>query len=284
MSTTQVVEGFSVINRSLLYTSLMLAPAQFLSGIGSNCPSNLGFLAYNYYTQIAWYKAVRDRELHALSLLPVHFNVVYALTYLGGVTAGNIYMGLLQCAGTAGVLILNTYSAWTSWKTNQPEGYGTYEFFFFGWRTLSPGWHKFLMVWQIGDSIIAFAAIMWGLSLCTNAVSMRWDRQIKWWYKYAAIPAGALVMMLFSWPLVMWTELIVKRNHIESDTDMIAVWLFVAQVVAMVAPSCGIFSRKSETSGSENHGLSFFAPRRMFGGILPGSKNGQGADTAPSSV
>lgn len=45
-------------------------------------------------------------------------------------------------------------------------------------------------------------------------------------------------MLLFCWPLILWTELIVQRNRIESETDMIAVWLFVAQCVAMLAPSC----------------------------------------------
>ncbi|EAW11022.1 uncharacterized protein ACLA_066580 [Aspergillus clavatus NRRL 1] len=285
MSVNQVVEGFSLTNRCLLYTSLMLAPAQFLSGIGSNCPSNLGFLAYNYYTQIAWYKAVRDRELHALSLLPVHFNVVYALTYLGGVTSGDIYMGLLQCAGTAGVLALNTCSAWTSWKTNLPEGDGSYQFFFFGWRTLSPGWRKFIMVWQIGDSIIAFSATLWGLSMCISAITLHWERKIKWWYKYAAIPAGALVMMFFAWPLVMWTELIIARNHIESDTDMVAVWLFLAQVVAMIVPSCGGRFRKREGSGHENPELSsFFTAGRMLGGLFRGPKGDQKPDMVSSGA
>lgn len=233
-----VVQGFSPTNRWLLYTSVMLAPAQFLSGIGSNCPSNLGFLAYNYYTQIAWYRAVRNKQLHALSMLPAHFNIVYFFTYWGGVTSGNIYMGVLQGLGTAGVLILNTVSAWESWASNLEEGYGVYQFFFFGWRTLTPGWRKFFLCWQISDSMFALAGVVVDVMLPIAAIEKGWDREVERWYKYPAVPAGAVVMLLFFWPLILWTELIVQRNRIESETDMIAVWLFVAQCVAMLVPSC----------------------------------------------
>ncbi|KFY45458.1 hypothetical protein V494_00954 [Pseudogymnoascus sp. VKM F-4513 (FW-928)] len=122
MSTITIVDGFSLTNRWLLYASFMLAPAQFYSGLGNNCPSNIGFLAYNWYTQIIWLRAIRAHELHALSLLPVHFNLLFVFTYLGGVTSGNLYMGIFLGLGTAGVIILNTVAAWTSWATNQPEG------------------------------------------------------------------------------------------------------------------------------------------------------------------
>src|SRR4051812_32092244 len=99
MSTIQVIPGFSLTNRWLLYTSMMLAPAQFVSGLGSNCPSNIGFLAYNWYTQIQWYQASRSKDMHALSLLPVHFNGIFIFTYLGGISSGNYYMGAILGLG-----------------------------------------------------------------------------------------------------------------------------------------------------------------------------------------
>lgn len=246
----QVVAGFSLTNRWLLYTSFMLSPAQFISGIGSNLPTNIGFLAYNWYTQIQWYRAVRNKELHALSLLPVHFNLIYAVTYIGGVTSGNLFMAIILGAGSAGVLILNTVSAWVSWSTNQPEGFDEYQFFFFGWRNLTRGWHKFILVWQIGDSIFTCASVLIAIYTAIQSVFMDNDESastfIPWRgkstndiskYKYPVILVGAVVMMVGGWPLILWTELIVQRNHIDSDTDMVAVWLFVVQVVAMILPS-----------------------------------------------
>lgn len=143
MSASQVVQGFSLTNRWLLYASMMLAPAQYAGGLGNNIPTNFGFLAYNWYTQVQWYQAVKAKELHALSLLPIHFNVMYAFSYFGGISSGNIFMSILLGLGTVGVLLLNTIAAWVSWATNQPEGFGEYQFFFFGWRTLSHGWHIF---------------------------------------------------------------------------------------------------------------------------------------------
>jgi hypothetical protein len=236
MSTVQTIPGFSLTNRCLLYVSFLLAPAQFISGLRSNYPSNLGFLAYNLYTQIAWYEAAKGKQLHALSLLPVHFNLIYAITYLGGVTSGNIIMALLLGFGTAGVSVLNTMAAWTSWATNQPEGFGVYQFFFFGWRTLSPGWHKFILLWQIFDSIAAFSSLFAAIGIAIEVATL--DEEPPWYLRYRAIPIGAVVMLLGGWPIILWTELIVARNHIESTIDMIAVWLFVAQVGAMLIPSC----------------------------------------------
>jgi len=249
MSVVQIIPGFSLTNRWLLYTSLMLAPAQFVSGLGSNCPSNIGFLAYNWYTQIQWYWAIQGKQIHALSLLPVHFNAIYTISYLGGVTSGNIFMGLILGLGTAGVLTLNTVSAWTSWVTNQPEGFGVYQFFFFGWRTLDDGWHKFILLWQIGDSIAALVCVVVAIGLAIAAAEGDDDEIIDMvpfatrkrdiaWARYPAIPLGAVAMLVFEWPVILWTELIVARNQIESATDMVAVWLFVAQVVAMMIPPC----------------------------------------------
>lgn len=249
----EVVAGFSLTNRWLIYASVMLAPAQFASGLGSNLPTNLGFLAYNIYNQIVWYWAVKGQQLHALSLVIVHLNMVYALTYLGGITAGNIFMALFLGLGTASLLVLNTISAWTSWATNQTDGFGVYQFYFFGWRTLDDGWHKFIMVWQIGDSIFAFVGVCAAIVLAiwislidddefskkriplADRLSAPLDA-----LRYPLIPIGAAIMLLFCWPLILWTELIVARNNIESDIDMIAVWLFVAQVGTMLIPSCSI--------------------------------------------
>lgn len=246
---SQVVDGFSLTNRWLLYTSIMLSPAQFISGIGSNLPTNIGFLAYNWYTQIQWYQAVQRHELHALSLLPVHFNLIYAITYMSGVSCGNLFIALILGAGTAGVLILNTVSAWASWSNNLPQGFGDYQFFFFGWRTLDEGWHKFFLVWQIGDSVFTCASVLLVFHTAMKTVFMDDENVsavIPWRgssisgiskYKYPVILAGAAIMLVGSWPLILWTELIVQRNHIESDTDMVAVWLFIAQVIAMILPS-----------------------------------------------
>lgn len=75
-------------------------------------------------------------DIHALSLILPHFNFLYALSYLGGVSSGNAVMGALLGLGTAAVIVLNTVSAWTAWAVYQPQGYDVYQFFFFRWRTL----------------------------------------------------------------------------------------------------------------------------------------------------
>lgn len=236
----------------------MLAPAQFISGIENNCPSNIGFLAFNWYTQVRWYQAIKAKELHALSLLPVHFNLILAVTYLGGVSSGNVFMAALLGFGTAGVIVLNTVASWTSWATNLPEGFGEYRFFFFGWRTLNAGWHKFFLCWQIADSMcalgcfIAAIGIAFGiLTIPTTNDSNSHEKKpwfAMWYIKYPAIPLGAIAILICFWPLILWTELIVARNHIESETDMIAVWLFVAQVGAMIVPSCSSCGKRLKSS------------------------------------
>jgi hypothetical protein len=232
-----VIPGFSLTNRLLLYASLLLTPAQAESGVGSNCPSNIGFLAYNWYTQYAWYVAIKHKQLHALSLLPVHFNLIYAITYLGGITSGNICMGAILGFGTAGLLIFNTVAAWTSWATNLPEGYGVYKFFFFGWRTLTPGWRTFILLWQITDTLGAITSAFLSISI---AMSIEDDDDLEdapqWWNLCLSIILGPPLMLFWTWPLILWTELIIARNHIESQTDNVAVWLFVAQAVAMLLP------------------------------------------------
>jgi len=236
----QTVQGFSLTNRWLLYASIMLSPAQFISGLKSNFPGNFGFLAYNRYTQISWYQAVKANQLGPLSLLPVHFNTIYSISYLGGVSSGNMVFGVLLGLGTAGVMCVNNAAAWESWISNQPDGFGQYEFYFYGWRTLTPGWHKFIMVWNISDTLelVTFAVIAIVLAVIVAALDdeSELDDWTQWFVRYLAIPVGAIAMLLISWPLIMWVELIYARNHIQSDTDMIAVWLFVAQVVLMLIP------------------------------------------------
>ncbi|KAI5782383.1 hypothetical protein DFH27DRAFT_579260 [Peziza echinospora] len=241
MSTNIIVPGFSLLNRWLLYTSAMLSPAQFASGWKSNCPSAIGFLAYNWYTQIQWYRAVKAKQLHALAMLPVHYNTICCFTYLGGIPSGNYPMAVLLGLGSAGLMILNNISGWVSYVTGQVEGYGVFRFYFFGWRTLSPGWHKFFLLWQISDSLeTAVCAVLAVGGAIAAVYASKDDDEEYWWAKYPLIPIGAAVMMFIMWPLVMWTELVVASNHIDSATDWVAVWLFIAQVATMIVPSCGL--------------------------------------------
>ena len=234
-----VIQGFSTTNRWLLYASLMFSPAQALSGMNSNSPTGVGFLAYNVYQQYTWYIAARDKQLHALSMLPVYLNMAYSLTYLFGVPSGNVVFGALQGLGTAALVIMNNITAWTSWKTNMPEGYGVYRFYFFGWRTLSKGWRSFFVGWQISDtieSVIAvIAALALGFVLPWKPLSKKtWDDFVVW--RDTALIWGSLAVLVLVWPLILWTELIVKENNIVSETDMISVYLFIAQIVALVGP------------------------------------------------
>lgn len=240
----QIAPGFSLTNRWLLYTSYFLAPAQFVSGLNSNCLSNFGFLIFNWYTQIQWYQLMSSKEeIHAISLILPHFNLLYAVSYLGGVTSGDILLGVPLGLGTAGVMILNTVAAWKAWAVHQSPGYGVYQFFFFGWRTLTKGWHHGLFLpWQIFDTILALVCVISACVLGFFAPLNFRDKElerVEWWDKYPAIPVGAVSMLIGGWPLILWTELIVSRNHLESETDMTAVWLFVAQVAALLIPSCG---------------------------------------------
>ncbi|RMZ90160.1 hypothetical protein DV736_g2627, partial [Chaetothyriales sp. CBS 134916] len=233
MTVAEVISGFSLTNRMLLYTSVLLAPAQFVSGIKNNCPSNLGFLAYNWYTQLQWYQAVDQKRLHALSLVLPHFNLMYSISYLGGISSGNVVMGGFLGFGTAGVLLLNTVCAWTSWATNQPEGFGVYHFFFFGWRTLNPSWHKFLLVWEIFDTLLAgtlaIVAILKSFEVSLQDKNTDDDddgagaKCAGWAQTLIAIPVGSAVMLIAAWPLILWVELIVAKNHMESATDWVAV-------------------------------------------------------------
>ena len=201
-------------------------------------------------------------------MVPTHLNMTLALGYLGGVTSGNLPMGIFLGLGTAGVMVLNCVTAWMSWATNQREGYGVFQFFFFGWRTLSPGWHKFLLAWQIGDSV--FALVFLGLAISVPVIVSKIDKEnhysmraSAYFSTVVAIPAGAAGMLVLGFPLILWVELIVARNHIESETEMVSIWIFVAQVVAMLIPkvasvlgfaklpwlNCGCFREKDDDAG-----------------------------------
>ncbi|KAJ3537708.1 hypothetical protein NMY22_g5486 [Coprinellus aureogranulatus] len=167
--------------------------------------------------------------------------MMYSLTYLGGIPAGNVFMGALLGLGTAGLVIMNTITAWISLKTNLPEGDGVYQFFFFGWRTLSKGWRTFFLLWEISDTLEAVTTVIGSIVLgfyIPLAVKTKdlEDSSFKWW-RDTAVFWGSAVALVVGWPLILWMELLVKRNNIVSETDMIAVYLFIAQVVAMVLPS-----------------------------------------------
>jgi len=231
----EVIPGFSLTNRWLLYTSIMLTPAQAISGLGSHLPTSVGFLAYNWYNQYIFYNAVKHKQLHALSLFPVFLNFVYAFTYPGGITSGNIVMDILLVFGTVGLIVFNNIIAWKCLATNLPEGYGIYRFFFFGWRTLTPAWRTFFRLWQIADTILLFVAVI-GIVVIAIYLSRKSDDDLpSSEVRYVAVLLAPLGLV-FIWPLILWTELLVSGNHIKSETDMVAVWLFVAQVVTMLIP------------------------------------------------
>jgi hypothetical protein len=248
-----IVDGFSLLNRWLLYASVMLAPAHFLAGWRGSGFTSLGFHAFNWYNQVIWYNAAVNRQLGALSLLPVHFNIVFCLSYLGGLATGHIVPGIALGLGTGAVMIFNTVTAWKAWAICQPMGYGEYQFFFFGWRTLTDGWHKFFLVWQIGDSIFALNTVILALSIPIALKAYRDDDSggdghpdsiLKGLQnianlKYPAIIVGAALMLLASWPLILWVELIVQRNHIDSPTDWNSVWLFIVQACLLIPPDFG---------------------------------------------
>lgn len=240
MSTVPVLPGFSLTNRCLLYTSSVLAIPQMQAGLESHIPINIGFLAYNWYNQIVWYNGIKAKQLHALCLLLPHINHTLTLTYFGGVTAADGYTIALLLLGTLGLVLLNTVAAWTSWATNQREGFGVYEFFFFGWRTLGPHWHIFFLLWQISCTIEVIVLVTMAFDMIIVQVKAQRKTDLKpqaWCEIYPYFLTEAIWVGL----LILWTELIVARNHIESATDWIAVWLFVAQVGALLIPFERIF-------------------------------------------
>ena len=155
---------------------------------------------------------------------------------------------------------MNTLTAWESWRRAQPQGFGQYQFYLFGWRTLSRFWHKFLFVWQIADAIItvifillALVLTIWGLKSPYSKKKFDVSKQFrKRHHKLAAIPIGAAIMLLFFWPLIVWAELIVARNHIDSATDWVAVGLFIAQVASMFVPSLPFVYSEEQTTATRH--------------------------------
>ena len=240
MSTIQIVSGFSKTNRWLMYASAMLAPAQLLSGIDNNCPSNIGFLAYNLWTQVGWYRAIKAKRLHALSLCPIHFNILYYVTNMSGVTSGHIAIGAVLGVATVGLDTFQTVAAWKAYNEDLPAGIGVYQFFFFGWRTLTPNRRRFFCFWQVFDTILAviFASAAFLLATKSPKIDPELKEYVtKWWIKPITITCGAAAVLIIAWPVILWTELIVTRNKLESATDWVAVGLFAAQVGAMLLPS-----------------------------------------------
>lgn len=135
-------------------------------------------------------------------------SVTNTIIYLGGISSGNVLMGVFRGLGSAGLLVLSCITSWTSWISNQTQHYGVYRTTSscWGYRTLWPGCHKFMCAWAVGDSLITFSLVL--------AVAFR---------------AMAVVLT----PLVVWMELIVRETRIESATDWISVCMFVAQAVAL---------------------------------------------------
>ncbi|CAO2651392.1 Nn.00g039620.m01.CDS01 [Neocucurbitaria sp. VM-36] len=263
-----VVQGFSQLNRALMYTSALLAPAQALSSINQTGLSNLGFLAYNYYTQITWYRAASNRQLSSLALVAVHANTTLAFAYLGGVFAGNRAMAVLLALGAMGVLWLNNATAWISWKTGQTQGYGEWEFFFFGWRTLNKNWHKFIMVWQISNSLETVMLSIVCVFLAGRAVlrSREKSRKVfKWWHRIPAVPVGGAVMVFVLAPYIAWIEMIVRRNRVESETDWVAVYVFIGQVALMLLPDFGQCWRVMRNEDEDGDEKKYYSLREALG-------------------
>jgi hypothetical protein len=245
---TPILPGFSLANRWIFYTSTMLAPAQALAGFGSNWPSNIGFLAYNIYQQYLWYNGIKTNRLHALSLIPVYLNMMLPITYAGGVPAGNRLMVALLCVATIGLTVPSTLTAWVSWRTNLPEGDGEYQFPFFGSRTLNKGWRMLFLVWGICNTLsslgmiisvvwLSFWLMVWFKKPEEDEGLFGWVKKKIFLLRATAICWGAVGILILVWPFIYWMESIVKWNRIVSDTDMISVYLFVAQVVVMIVPT-----------------------------------------------
>ncbi|TEB28326.1 hypothetical protein FA13DRAFT_1690742 [Coprinellus micaceus] len=237
----RVISGFSQVNRYIFYASLMLCPAQALSGVDTRWPSNIGFLAYNAYQQYLWYRGVKAHDLHALSLVPIHQNMVSTITYAGGIPAGDNLVVTVQCLGVIALITSSTYTMWLSWMTNLQEGYGVYKFSLLGERTLSESWRYFNCLWGIWNTMEATFMICSAIWLSIRLIRTRKDPNIEHrggcFERMLKVLWGALCIVILVGPFVYWMERIVKLNNIVSETDTISIYLFAAQVSIMVIGS-----------------------------------------------
>ncbi|KAF6744606.1 hypothetical protein DFP72DRAFT_1018729 [Ephemerocybe angulata] len=249
---TPVVAGFSLTNRLLIYFNFLLAPAHLLAGGEITLPeklrylryfpSNLGFLAYDCYQQVLWYKAINTEEIHALSLVIAYLNAMYAITYLAGLSAANHLYFSLQALGVAGMLTINAISGWINCTQNLPKGDGVYRFWFFGWRRLSEGWRGLAIFIQVlitlGSLILAIVVIILARRHSQFMGKYAKEQGEPWgkWWRIGAIALLTLIVLIFGWPLALWMELVVLKNGLVSETDWVAVYLFIAQVVMMIIP------------------------------------------------
>lgn len=236
-----VMAGFSLTNRILLYASLLASPAAFMTGIETDLPIGAGFLGYTIYQQYIIYVAAQNKQLHALCLLPQYLNTLYAFTYIGGVSAGNYLVSGIMCIGTIAAIIINLVATWIGYLTNMPEGYGVYRFFFFGWRTLTPSWRKMFLCWAVFDIVATVFFIGFSIFVALIIPSKKedrdaWESQWRLVIDTSLIWGSALALVVF-WPIVLWTELIIQKNNIVSETDMISVYLFIVQIALLAIPS-----------------------------------------------
>ncbi|KAF5330606.1 hypothetical protein D9619_005194 [Psilocybe cf. subviscida] len=249
-----VMPGFSLTNRLLLYANIITVPAAALGGLGTHLPINAGFLGYTIYQQYIFYVATKHKQLHALCMLPQYLNTLYAFTYAAGISAGNHWLSVITCLGTIAALIINNITTWTAYLTDLPEGYGVYRFYFFGWRTLSPNWRTLFLLWAVFDSFATFDYI--ALSVYVAGVTpvaskeVKNDDTFKWWSDTSLV-WGSVVGLVMFWPVVLWTELIVKENHIVSETDMISFYLFIVQIALLAIPSVYSLLRRLRPCGGD---------------------------------
>ena len=295
--TIETIEGFSFVNRVLLYVSTVLAPAQYVAGVGSNCLSNLGFLGYNMYQQWMWYKVVSSRDnadyVGALYLLLPYFNMIFAISYVAGVSTRHWFLAFLLWGGTTFMIVVNTIATWKAYEYMK-DGYGVYDFCFFGCRELNIDWHNyFFRIWTISGTAMCVVSVIWTIAMAVLAVKKNSDVnkfiRALGWNKFklviVAIFLGSFFMTIgfwpiflylyrhlkkdphYSgfrnalahklekkgwetiawlcsvpflsvgiWPMVLWTESVMRRNDIYSPTDKIAIILFAFQIAALLMP------------------------------------------------
>lgn len=103
------------------------------------------------------------------------------------------------------------------------------------------GWRVFFLLWEISNTIQIAIVVLW-LVLIALSTPASWTKEETedsgWkWIRATAIFWGAVLALLLTWPFILWTELVVRKNNIVSETDPVSVYLFAAQVGTMVLPS-----------------------------------------------